>query len=259
MGFAIIQGLLAAGAAEVSATCASSQRAELLRSRAGNGLNVVPVEEHPDANRRVVADAELVVVAVKPKYVPAVLADIADVLPAGATVISVAAGITVSQLHEAVPGHGVIRAMPNTPALVGRGVTGVVLPDDLDEATKRLAREVVATLGAVVEIREEQIDALSAVSGSGPAYFYLFVEQLTEAACRLGFDEPTARRLVEDTFIGSAVLLEKVEASPQELRRQVTSPGGTTMEAVAVFETGAWADLAERAYQAAIEKARRLV
>src|SRR5690606_436254 len=129
-----------------------------------------------------------------------------------------------------------IRSMPNTPAVVGRAVTGLAAGSTADAAALRLARRLFETVGTVVEVPEAQIDALSTISGSGPAYFFLLVEEFTRAAVGKGFAEAEARVLAEQTFIGAAALLAASDDDPAELRRRVTSPGGTTERAIAVLQ-----------------------
>lgn len=258
MGRAIIHGLLSSPTAEIAATVNSAASAGALDAEFGGRVRVVAAEAG-DANASAVRGARIVVVAVKPRYVAEVVAEVAPHLDPSAIVVSVAAGVTIDAIRALLPtGTAVVRVMPNTPSLVGKGISGVVFSESVTPAQAELVRALFRTIGDVVDIPEAKIDALAAVSGSGPAYFYLFVEKLTEAAADLGFDADTARRLVDATFVGSAALLAASDRSPAELRAQVTSPGGTTMEAVAVFETGGLVELAARAYDAAIAKAKLL-
>lgn len=259
MGTAIMHGLMSATTDGIVATVQSTAHARRIETGFGGRVTALAIEEVPDANVEAVLGAGVVLVAVKPKYVPGLLAEIAPVLAEGALVVTVAAGVTLETYYRILPPTtAVVRAMPNTPSVVGKGLAGLVIPGDVAETQAALARALFESVGRVVEIPEEQIDALAAVSGSGPAYFYYFVEQLTEAAAALGFDEVTAAALVEATFVGSAALLEAGDRSPAQLRQQVTSPGGTTMEAVAVFETAGWAETARRAFDAAVLKAKVL-
>lgn len=259
MGQAIIHGLLSAETEAIVATVHSVESARRLEQEFGGRVAALAIDENAEANLDAVRGAGVVLVAVKPRYVAELLAEIAPALAPGVVVVSVAAGVRLETYAEALPaGTAVVRAMPNTPSLVGKGLAGIVVPEGVSGAQAELARALFQSVGEVVDIREDEIDALAAVSGSGPAYFYLFVEKLTEAAMELGFDGATAVRLVSSTFVGSAALLEASGRSASELRAQVTSPGGTTMEAVAVFETGGWTDLATRAFDAAVEKAKLL-
>lgn len=259
MGQAIIRGLVDASASSIVATVHTAESARALEADLGAGVTAIAVDENPSANVEAVRGAGVVLIAVKPRYVREVLAEIAPALADGVVVVSVAAGVMLDAYHQALPaGTAVVRVMPNTPSLVGKGIAGIVIPEGVTAEQASLARALFESVGEVVEIREDEIDALAAVSGSGPAYFYLFVEQLTAAAIQLGFDEATAARLVESTFSGSAALLDAGERTPAELRQQVTSPGGTTMEAVAVFEAADGIATAKAAFDAAIAKAEVL-
>ena len=171
--------------------------------------------------------------------------------------MSVAAGITTSTMEAHIT-QSVVRAMPNTPALIGRGVTGVSGGSRATAADLALAAELFRTVGTVIELPESQIDALSTVSGSGPAYVFLLIEELTRAAERLGFDESVAALMVQQTFIGASLLLEAEGDDPAELRRRVTSPKGTTERAVAVLQEAQLVDLFGRATDAALARAREL-
>ncbi len=171
--------------------------------------------------------------------------------------VSVAAGVTTASM-EAVVHNPVIRAMPNTPALVRRAVTGVSAGSRAGEPQLAIARRMFEAVGTVVELPEERIDALSAISGSGPATFALLVERLTETARRLGFEDVDARALAEQTFIGTAMLLDASGEDPSELRRRVTSPKGTTERIIGVLEEADLSATFDRAAAAAIARAREL-
>jgi pyrroline-5-carboxylate reductase len=216
-------------------------------------------ETDPDANRRAVAGAGLVVVGVKPYQVPALLAEIADALEPGAVVVSVAVGVKVATMEAALPASvAVVRSMPNTPAQVLRGVTGVSAGSRASADDVALVRRLFETVGAVVEVPEEQLDALSTISGSGPAYVFLLIEALVEAAVGKGFTPPQAKVLVEQTFRGASELLAATGEDPAELRRRVTSPKGTTEKALEVLQAADLAGLFGRATDAALARAREL-
>jgi pyrroline-5-carboxylate reductase len=185
------------------------------------------------------------------------LRGVAASLPADAVVVSVAAGITTTAMEALVP-NSVIRSMPNTPALVRRAVTGVAAGSRAGEAELALARELFSAVGVVVELPEDRIDALSAISGSGPATVYFLVEKLTEAAEALGFAHDDARLMAEQTLVGSALLLESTGEQPAELRRRVTSPKGTTERLIAVLDEARLDELFGRAADAAIARAKEL-
>ncbi len=260
MARAIISGLLQPGVHVDGGIRATNRSAERAAELAGlPGVTSFATETDAAANRSAVAGAKLVVVAVKPAMVPDLLREIADALEPGAVVVSVAAGVTVSTFESLLPGSvSVIRSMPNTPAVVGRAVTGVAPGTRSSDADLALAVALFETVGDVLVVPEEQIDALSTVSGSGPAYVFYLIEQLTATAIDKGFAPDQAARLVQGTFRGASELLAASDADPAELRRRVTSPKGTTERAVAVLEEGRLKELFDRATDAALARAREL-
>ncbi|PPF54093.1 pyrroline-5-carboxylate reductase [Clavibacter michiganensis] len=260
MNGAILGGLLSPRVrveGDVRVTTRSAATSSALARR--EGVSAASVEEDPEANRRAVRGARVVIVGVKPHMVPDLLREIADDLDPGALVVSVAAGVTIATFEALLPAHvAVVRSMPNTPSLVGRGVAGLAAgtrstPDDLE-----LARAVFATVGDVVEVPEDRIDALSTISGSGPAYVFLLVEELTRTARAKGFSPEEARVLVQGTFRGAVELLAASDDDPAELRRRVTSPKGTTERAVEVLQAADLSGLFDRATDAALARAREL-
>jgi pyrroline-5-carboxylate reductase len=260
MNGAILGGLLQPGVevdGDVRVTTRSAASATTLGER--DGVTASSVEEDADANRRAVRGARVVIVGVKPHMVPDLLREIADDLDPGALVISVAAGVTIATFESLLPEQvAVLRSMPNTPSLVGRGVTGLAAgtrstPEDL-----AVARAVFATVGDVVEVPEERIDALSTISGSGPAYVFLLIEELTRTAEAKGFTPDEARVLVQGTFRGAVELLAASDDEPAQLRRRVTSPKGTTERAVEVLQAADLSGLFDRATDAALARAREL-
>lgn len=256
MGGAILRGLRqpAVHVDSLRATTRSDASAAALRSE---GVEARGTEHDSAANRWAVSDARLVLLGVKPAQITAVLAEVGSNLHPEALVVSVAAGITTEAMEEVVP-NPVVRAMPNTPALIGRGVTGISGGSRATAAHLALADDLFRTVGTVVELPEAQIDALSTISGSGPAYVFLLVEELTRAAEAMGFEPDVAALLVQQTFTGSALLLEETGEEPGELRRRVTSPNGTTERAIAVLRDARLSDLFEGAARAALARAQEL-
>jgi pyrroline-5-carboxylate reductase len=257
MGSAVLAGLAAAGVPDLRVTTRSAARA------AGfvgvPGITALSQEERPDANREAVRGARLVVVAVKPAQVVDVLREVAADLTEGAVVVSVAAGIPIRAMEAVLPaGTAVLRAMPNTPAAVGEGVTGVAPGSAAGAEAVAATVSAFRTVGDVLELPEERIDALSAVSGSGPAYVYLFLERWVDAAERLGFSAEEARLLVTGTAAGALRLLAAGDDPPAELRRRVTSPKGTTERAIAVLEAHDLGAILDEAMAAAIARAAEL-
>lgn len=256
MGGAILAGLRApdVALAGLRATTRSEASAAALRA---DGIEARATEHDSAANAWAATDAGLVLLGVKPAQITSVLAELAPSLRPDALVVSVAAGITTAAMEAVVP-NPVVRAMPNTPALIGRGVTGIAGGSRATAAHLALADDLFRTVGTVVELPEPQIDALSTISGSGPAYVFLLIEELTRAAEAMGFEPDVAALLVQQTFSGAALLLEATGEEPAELRRRVTSPKGTTERAIAVLQEARLAELFERAARAAEERARQL-
>jgi pyrroline-5-carboxylate reductase len=257
MGGAILAGLLGPDVeieGGVRVTNRSVAKAEAL---ARPGVTSLATDAVPDANPKAVAGARIVIVGVKPVMVPDLLREIAGALEPDAIVVSVAAGVTVATMEALVPGV-VLRGMPNTPSLVGKGVTGLAAGTRASADDLALVERLFATVGDVIVVPEDRIDALSTISGSGPAYVYFLIEQLTKTAMDLGFSSAEADTMVQGTFIGAAALLEASQDSPAELRRRVTSPKGTTERAVAALEEADLSAVFGRATAAALARSREL-
>lgn len=259
MGRAILSGLLAphVHAAGIRVTNRSEARAAELSGTPG--VTTYATEKKADANRLAVDGAQLVIVAVKPAMVRDLLAEIGDSLAPGTVVVSVAAGVTAATMESLLPDTvSVVRAMPNTPAVVGKAVTGISAGSHTEEDDLALVRTLFETVGEVVEVPESQLDALSTISGSGPAYVFLLIEALTQAAVEKGFTPEQAATLVNGTFLGASELLVSSGEDPAELRRRVTSPNGTTERAIAVLAEADLPALFARATDAALARARAL-
>ena len=258
MSGAILDGLLAAGLdpATVTLTTRSEESAAAHRSR---GLAAVASDTDPEANREAVRGASLVLLGVKPFAIADLLDEVASDLAPGTVVVSVAVGTTIASMEARVPrGVRVVRALPNTPIGVGRGVTGISAGESADADAVALASSVFQASGTVIEVPESQLDALSAVSGSGPAYVFLLVEEWQRAAETLGFSHEQAESMVQGTLRGAVELLAASGREPADLRRAVTSPKGTTERAVAVLQDADLAGTFERASRAAIARAEEL-
>ncbi len=184
-----------------------------------------------------VADADVVLLVTKPQDVPAVLAELAAAVDPDATVVSLAAGVRTATIEAALPASvSVVRAMPNTPALIGLGMFGVSPGTDVPAARLHAVVDLLGTGGEVVVVDEAQQDAVTAVSGSGPAYLFHLAEQMIAAGVAAGLDPQDARTLTVQTLVGSSALLAQSDESPEELRRRVTSPNGTTHAAITTFD-----------------------
>lgn len=180
-----------------------------------------------------VADATSVILAVKPKDMDALLEEVGAHLPPDGLIISVAAGLTTAYLEERLPaGTPVVRAMPNTPALVGEGMTAISAGAHCDENQLAEARALLRSAGRVIAVPETQLDAVTAISGSGPAYIFYVVEAMVEAGVLLGIPRSTATELVVQTLYGAATMLTETGDHPTLLRERVSSPGGTTVAAL---------------------------
>ncbi len=212
-------------------------------------------------NREIVERAQVVVLAVKPQVLRSVAEGIAPaVQKKNPLVVSIAAGVPSADLERWLGGGvALVRAMPNTPALIGSGASGLYANTRVTEAQHDEAESVLRAVGVTVWLTDEALmDVVTAVSGSGPAYFFLLMEALEQAAVRQGLDGATARLLTLETAYGAAKMALEVGEEPARLRARVTSPGGTTERALAAFEQGGFRALIERAVEAAVARAREL-
>ncbi len=188
-------------------------------------------------NAEAVAGAGTVLIVVKPQDVPSLLAEIAANVEPSATVVSLAAGIRTDTLESALPdGVAVVRAMPNTPALVGEGMFGISAGAACSDEQLAAVSHLLESGGKVVVVDESQQDAVTAVSGSGPAYVFYLAEAMISGGIEAGLDEATARTLAAQTLVGASKLLAESDETADELRRRVTSPNGTTAAAIAMFD-----------------------
>jgi pyrroline-5-carboxylate reductase len=259
MNEAILGGLLAAGldAGTVTATVRRGERARELRAR--YGIEVLAAETDPEANRTAAAAADVVVLGVKPAGVVPLAREIASALRPETLVLSVAAAVTTAMIESALAaGQPVVRTMPNTPSRLGRGVLSLSAGASAGPGQMRAAREVLSAAGTVVEIPEDQVDALSAVSGSGPAYAFYLAEAMAAAGERLGLEPDLARLIANETVAGAGFMLAEDGADAAALRRAVTSPNGTTQSAVETFEREGLAGIVERGARAATERAAEI-
>jgi pyrroline-5-carboxylate reductase len=254
IGEALIAGLLSSrwrAPGEISASSRRSERAEELASRYG-------IEAGTD-NAATVRGAALVVLAVKPQDIDTLLGEIGPLVSDEQTVLSVAAAIPTAAIERHLSARvPVVRAMPNTPSTVHEGVAGLCAGAHADDAHVTLAEEALAHLGAVVRVPEKYMDAVTAVSGSGPAYFALLAEAMIEAGILLGLSREISTQLVVQTMLGTAKQLRDQKMHPVELREMVTSPGGTTIAAIRELETAGVRAAFLNAIQAAMNRSREL-
>ncbi|MGG7464914.1 pyrroline-5-carboxylate reductase [Plantibacter sp. YIM 135347] len=260
MGGAILRGLAQPHVSVdggITVTNRTAAKAEALAEL--SGVTSIALENEPDGNLRAVRSAKVVLVGVKPAMVPDLLREIADELQPGAIVVSIAAGVTVATFESLLPASvSVIRSMPNTPSFVGLGVTGVAAGTRSSDDDLATVQALFETVGQVVVVPESQIDALSSISGSGPAYVFYLIEELTRTAEGLGFTPEQAAVLVGGTFRGATELLAASDESPEQLRINVTSPKGTTERALAVMQQAGLKEMFDEATAAAIARAQEL-
>lgn len=231
MGEALVAGLVASGWAPSDVAVAEvveGRRDEL----AGRFPGMTVVASPADAAK----GAATVIVAVKPDDVGEALGAAAPVLDPGALVLSIAAGVRIASLEELAPGHPVVRVMPNTPALVGKGAAAVAPGTHAGDEHLATAEEILGSVGIVVRLGEELLDAVTGLSGSGPAYVFYLAEALRDAGRAEGLPADVADQLVSQTLLGAAALLADSGQAPEELRAAVTSKGGTTERAVQLLE-----------------------
>jgi pyrroline-5-carboxylate reductase len=212
-----------------------------------------------DANREAIQGADVVVLAVKPQSLPAVLADLAGHIKPGQLVLSIIAGAKIGTLRDGLRHQSIVRSMPNTPAQIGEGMTVWTATDEVTQEQKHSARSILGVMGKEIFVDDEKlIDMATAVSGSGPAYFFLFLEALVDAAVGIGLPRDMAKEMVLQTMLGAGHLVQESGKEPAELRRMVTSPGGTTAEALRVFDEGYFNGLVAKAVAAAYKQSRIL-
>jgi pyrroline-5-carboxylate reductase len=212
-----------------------------------------------DNNVEAIKGKDIVVLAIKPQIFGEVAPQLKGRLKPGQLVISILAGKSLQSLRSGLAHDCIVRSMPNTPAQIGEGMTVWTPTAQVGALQQRWAASILGVMGAEICVDDEKyLDMTTAVSGSGPAYVFFWVEAMTEAAVKLGFTPEVALKLVMQTLLGSAHLLQKSGKTPAELRRMVTSPGGTTAEAIATFEKGGFTALVTQAVTAAYERAKSL-
>lgn len=208
-------------------------------------------------NCEVFAKAKLIILAVKPQNIRDVICDMRDVRR-GALFISIVAGIPLKYLQKKLPGVPVVRAMPNNPALVGMGVTAVAKGEGVSRAQLKKAEAVFKAVGEVVEVKEKLMDAVTGLSGSGPAYVYQLIESLAQGGYAVGLPRNISAKLAVMTVLGAAYTVLKTGKSPAELREMVTSPGGTTIEGLNALKQGKFSKALIEAVLAASRKSKKL-
>lgn len=252
MATALISGLLSAGTSRPDRLCASDVREEALREL----RDKYGIETTRDNARA--CQADVVVLSVKPQVFPALLPDIAPQLRKEALIISIAAGVPLEAIESRLgPTARVVRAMPNTPALVGAGATALSAGARATAADLDVASQIFASVGVTVNVDEDRMDAVTALSGSGPAYVFLLAEALVAAGTQVGLSREQSLRLATQTVYGAGKLLAGSSETAETLRQRVTSPGGTTQAGIAAMEAGLRAAVSA-GVQAARDRGREL-
>jgi pyrroline-5-carboxylate reductase len=251
IGESLLAGLRSSDWADIVATSRREGRVQELRERHG----VDATTSNPEAIR----NADVVVLAVKPQDIETLLGEIGHLLTPAQTVLSVAAAISTARIERHLGDNvPVVRSMPNAPSTIHEGIAGMCPGRHATREHMERAGTVLRAVGDVVEVPEEQMDAITAVSGSGPAYFALLAEAMIEAGLLLGLSREVSTQLVVQTMLGSAKLLRDEKMHPVELREAVTSPGGTTIAAIHVLESAGVRAAFLDAIQAAMERSREL-
>jgi len=256
MAEALIKGIITAQVFKPENIFISDIRPERLKLLAEN-YNVVPCEN----NSQLAGKVGILVLSVKPQKMTDALNSISETVNPDTLVISIAAGIKVANITAVLGDIAIVRVMPNTPALIGEGASAL-FANEKAKAMLQTAMSIFSSVGKAVTVDDEGlIDAVTAVSGSGPAYYFLLIEEMIKAAVGLGLPEDIAKDLVLQTAKGAALLAAEADGrgeNPAELRRKVTSPGGTTEAALKVFEEGKFGPLVEAALKRACERSREL-
>lgn len=250
MGEALLAGWLAGGWSADDIVIVEPTEARAAEIRERHGVEAVSLSD--------AGSADIIVLAVKPHQIDAVLADLRGSLTGNSLVVSIAVGTPVAQLERGLPdGTAVVRVMPNTPALVGEGMAGVVGGTSATDAQVATVKELLDAVGKAVVTDEDHLDALTSVSGSGPAYLFYIAEAMIEAGVHQGLTRAQATDLTVQTFVGSAAMLE-TGRSATVLREQVTSPGGTTAAALRVLDERGVRAAFLAAMEACVERAREM-
>jgi len=254
MGEAMLVAVLAKSLAQpaaISVSDISSSRLDYLKKQ-------YAVAVTPD-NIKNVSGKDVIVLAVKPQKLAELMTELKDKIKSDQLVLSIIAGAKIETISKGLNHSAVVRAMPNTPAQVGEGISVWAASPAVSKEQKQATRAIIGAMGRELYVDDEgYLDMATAVSGSGPAYFFLMVEALVEAAVEVGLPPDRAQEIVVQTMLGSAKFIQQSGENPAELRKKVTSPGGTTAAALAQFEEGDFIELVKRAVQAAYERAKEL-
>jgi pyrroline-5-carboxylate reductase len=254
MAEALVKGLLAAGASTAAEIVCAEPREDRRRE-----LQQRYAVRTVSSNREAVAAADLVLLSVKPQVIDAVLDEISPEVAATKLVVSIAAGVPIAAIAKRLPeGTRIIRTMPNTPALAGAGAAALAAGPHATPADLALAKQIFEAVGTAVVVPEPLLDAVTGLSGSGPAFVYLFIEALSDGGVKAGLARAEALQLAAQTVLGSAKLVLESGEHPGRLKDQVTSPGGTTIAGVHALEKAGFRGAVMDAVEAAARRSREL-
>lgn len=256
---AIVAGLLADGyeTAKLTATTHSTSSAAIRREEFG--ISVSAEEDNPGTNSQAVADADIVVLGVKPFHIVETAKAVAEALRPETVVVSVAAGTTLATLSSALPaGQPIVRTMPNVALTVGKGVVGLARGETVTDAQVAQVEQLFAASGTVFQLPEDQLNALAAVAGSGPGYVFRFVNALAEAGTALGLDDDVARDLARLTVVGAGAMLDTADADPTALENSIATEGGVTEAALKSLDANNFNQLMVEALQANVTRSEEL-
>jgi len=254
MGRAMLSAIISKGlASPENITVSDKNSASREQLKRDFGVNI------SDDNLDVIVRGKIIILAVKPQNLDEVMTEVSGKLEPGQLVLSIIAGKGITPLRQGLRPNAIVRAMPNTPAQIGQGVTVWTTTDEVTEEQKAAVGSILGAMGKEVYATDEgYIDMATAVSGSGPAYIFLFMESLINAAIDIGLPPETARELVLQTVTGSAAYARQSDKGLAQLREMVTSPGGTTAEALKVLEQGDFSGLVKKAVAAAYRRAKEM-
>ncbi|PLX69837.1 MAG: pyrroline-5-carboxylate reductase [Denitrovibrio sp.] len=253
MAEALCKGMLsAAGPLDIAVSDLNTIRLDVFRNQYG-------VEGISKDNKKVVEFADVIILAVKPQIIPEILKDVKDLITGDKLIVSIAAGVTTETIESLIyDGVRVVRVMPNTPALVGLGASGIckgahATSDDID-----LVETMMNTIGSCVVVGEDRMDAITGLSGSGPAYVYTFIDALADAGVNMGLTRVNATKLAAQTVMGAAQMVLETGIHPMQLKDNVTTPAGTTICALHELDRGGFKSTVMNAVEAATKKAAKL-
>ena len=253
MAEALLKGMLsAAGPLDVAVSDLNTNRLELFKTQYG-------VDAITKDNKKVIEYADVIILAVKPQIIPVILEEVKELVTTDKLIVSIAAGVLTGSIEGHLnEGTRVVRVMPNTPALVGLGATGICKGANATSEDIELVEKMMNTIGISVVVGEDRMDAITGLSGSGPAYVYTFIDALADAGVNMGLTRVNAVKLAAQTVIGSAKMVQETGIHPMQLKDNVTTPAGTTICALHELDKGAFKSTVMSAVEAATKKAALL-